>query len=95
MWEKDHECNKAFLKCTENYLNDRLYAKGYLFLNEVYSALGVARTQLGQLVGWVYDPENPLWDNYVDLDISNDRNNNDENVFVLDPNVDGFILDRI
>lgn len=57
--------------------------------------LGVPRRAIGQLVGWVYDENNPNGDNFVDLDIFNERNNNDENVFILDPNVDGYILDKI
>lgn len=57
--------------------------------------LGVPRRVIGQLVGWVYDENNPNGDNFVDLDIFNERNNNDENVFILDPNVDGYILDKI
>ena len=57
--------------------------------------LGVPRRAIGQLVGWVYDENNPNGDNFVDLDIFNERNNNDKNVFILDPNVDGYILDKI
>ena len=57
--------------------------------------LGVPRRAIGQLVGWVYDENNPNGDNFVDLDIFNERNNNNENVFILDPNVDGYILDKI
>ena len=57
--------------------------------------LGVPRRAIAQLVGWVYDENNPNGDNFVDLDIFNERNNNDENVFILDPNVDGYILDKI
>ena len=57
--------------------------------------LGVPRRAIGQLIGWVYDENNPNGDNFVDLDIFNERNNNDENVFILDPNVDGYILDKI
>lgn len=57
--------------------------------------LGVPRRAIGQLVGWVYDENNPNGDNFVDLDIFNERNNNDDNVFILDPNVDGYILDKI
>ena len=56
---------------------------------------GVPRRAIGQLVGWVYDENNPNGDNFVDLDIFNERNNNDDNVFILDRNVDGYILDKI
>ena len=94
-WDRSREGNIYFLKLTQDYLNDLLKHRGHLFLNEVYDMLGVPRRAIGQLVGWVYDENNPNGDKFVDLDIFNERNNNDENVFVLDPNVDGYILDKI
>lgn len=46
----DH--NRFFIAGTQHLLNDRLAARGYVFLNEVLDALGIARTKAGQLVGW-------------------------------------------
>ena len=64
--------------------------------------LGIERTKAGQIVGWVYDEDNPLGDNYVDFGIydinrekSRDFVNGYERVILLDFNVDGNILDRI
>lgn len=94
-WDRSRDMNVFFLKFTQDYFNDLLKLRGYLFLNEVYDRLGIPRRAIGQLVGWVYDENNPNGDNFVDLDIFNKRNNNDENVFILDPNVDGYILDKI
>ena len=94
-WDRSRDMNVFFLKFTQDYFNDLLKLRGYLFLNEVYDRLGIPRRAIGQLVGWVYDENNPNGDNFVDLDIFNERNNNDENVFILDPNVDGYILDKI
>lgn len=85
----------CFLKITQDYLNDLLKHRGHLFLNEVYDRLDIPRRAIGQCVGWIYDENNPNGDNFVDLDIFNERNNNDENVFILNPNVDGYILDKI
>ena len=92
-WSKYREDNLFFLKLIQENANVQLKAKGYLFLNEVYDMLGAPRTKLGQVCGWVYKENNPIGDNYVDLDIFNDRNTEDNNVFILDPNVDGCILD--
>ena len=96
-WSKDPEMNKLFLKQTENYMNDKLRAQGYLFLNEVYDQLGMARSKVGQVVGWIDNPENPAGDNHVDFDIYSDRNqdfiNGIETDALLDFNVDGCILD--
>ena len=94
-WDRSRDMNVFFLKFTQDYFNDLLKLRGYLFLNEVYDRLGIPRRAIGQCVGWVYDENNLNGDNFVDLDIFNERNNNDENVFILDPNVDGYILDKI
>ena len=94
-WDRSREGNIYFLKLTQDYLNDLLKHRGHLFLNEVYDRLGIPRRAIGQCVGWIYNENNPNGDNFVDLDIFNERNNNDENVFILDPNVDGYILDKI
>lgn len=94
-WDKDGYTNLCFLKLTQDHLNDLLKHRGHLFLNEVYDRLGIPRRAIGQCVGWIYDENNPNGDNFVDLDIFNERNNNDGNVFILDPNVDGYILDKI
>ena len=94
-WDRSRDMNVFFLKFTQDYFNDLLKLRGHLFLNEVYDRLGIPRRALGQCVGWIYDENNPNGDNFVDLDIFNERNNNDENVFILDPNVDGYILDKI
>lgn len=101
-WTKDPEYNMNFLKCQQNYCNDKLKTKGHLFLNEVYDILGFPRTKAGTMVGWVYDEENPIGDNFVDFGIfdSNDERNSDfingyKNTAILDFNVDGNILDYI
>ena len=94
-WDRSRDMNVFFLKFTQDYFNDLLKLRGHLFLNEVYDRLGIPRRAIGQCVGWIYDENNPNGDNFVDLDIFNERNNNDENVFILDPNVDGYILDKI
>ena len=98
-WDKDRSVNLMFLKNQQNYANDLLKAKGYLFLNDVYDMLGIPRTKEGQVVGWIYDVHNPIGDNFVDFDIYNDHNsefiNGYENNLLLDFNVDGCILDKI
>ena len=94
-WEESREHNEIYLKLQQDYASSLLRYRGHLFLNEVYDMLGIPRRAIGQCVGWIYNENNPNGDNFVDLDIFNERNNNDENVFILDPNVDGYILDKI
>ena len=91
-----------FLRHQQNYANDILKNRGYLFLNEVYDMLGFPRTKYGQIVGWVYDEKNSNGDNFVDFGIY-DKDNPEKRKFVngyetaiwLDFNVDGNILDLI
>lgn len=97
-WEDNAEYNLLFLRSQQNYANDLLRARGHLFLNDVYSMLGIPKTQAGQLVGWIYDPERPNGDNYVDFGIytthrekARDFVNGIEKVILLDFNVDGDI----
>lgn len=98
-WTKDPEYNLTFLKSQENYFNDKLKAEGFLFLNDVYSGLGLPKSSIGQAVGWVYDEQNPLGDNFVSFGIYHPINSNSisglSKIFLLDFNVDGEILSRI
>lgn len=95
--KKNREYNLTFLKMQQNWANEKLKAKGHLFLNEVYDSLGIPRTQAGQQVGWVYNPDSPLCHNYVDFGIYTNRENNRkfvngyEKAILLDFNVDGII----
>lgn len=99
-WEKDAEYNLAFLTQSQNYFNNVLQEKGYVYLNDVYKHLGIPDTKIGQVVGWVYNEENPVGDNYIDFGI-HDLHDPEKRLFVngyersilLDFNVDGVILD--
>ena len=99
-WEKDSEHNLYFLKCQERIANEKLQERGHVFLNEVYDLIDVPRTQAGQVMGWVYDPENPDSDNYIDFGIyamDNERKrafvNGHECNILLDFNVEGNVWD--
>ena len=101
-WDPDPELTKYFLIQQQNWANERLKARGHLFLNEVYDMLGVKRTKAGAQVGWIYDEKNNTGDNFVDFGIFDinkpkacDFVNGLEKVIILDFNVDGVILDLI
>ena len=97
-WTKNPEQNLYYLHHQQVYANEMLRARGYLFLNEVYDMLGIPKTKAGQVVGWIYDENNPIGDNCVDFGLLNTRNENFVNGYeksvLLDFNVDGMILDR-
>jgi hypothetical protein len=98
-WNNEPQYNFIFLRAQQNYANDRLRARGHVFLNEVYDSLGIERTRAGAVVGWVLSKEG---DNYVDFGIFDGNNprardfvNGRENSILLDFNVDGVIYDKI
>jgi len=96
---KDSEANLMFLRRQQDWANERLMSRGFLFLNEVYEMLDFPRSQAGQVVGWMYDPNNKTkGDNYVDFGIYKPENarfvNGLEHTIWLDFNVDGVIYDE-
>lgn len=97
-WTKDPEYNLTFLKLQQSYANKKLQEQGYLYLNDVYEMLGMQKSKAGHVVGWIYDKDNQLGDNYVDFGIydlydEQKRNfvNGYERSILLDFNVDGNI----
>lgn len=97
-WEDNGEYNLMFLKSIQRFANDKLKAKGHLFLNEVYEMLSFPPTKAGQIVGWVYDADNSRGDNYIDFGIYSAADNfsdfvNHNDSILLDFNVDGNIWD--
>lgn len=101
-WTREAEYNLMFLRTQQAYANDKLKAQGYLFLNDVYEALGIPKTKAGQIVGWTYGLGNTEGDNFVDFGIYDIQNpgsrefvNGYEKSILLDFNVDGNILDLI
>ncbi|QED11583.1 hypothetical protein PP914_gp093 [Arthrobacter phage Qui] len=90
-WERKPEYNLLFLRSMENWTNDLLHARGYVFLNDVYDRLGFDRTPAGQIVGWFMNSEGTT---RVDFGIQ-DRQNEVGPKVLLEFNVDGIIYDKI
>ena len=68
-WTKSPEKNRFFLAEVERFANQKLQEQGFLFMNDVYEALGFDKTAAGQVVGWVFNEENPIGENYVSFGI--------------------------
>lgn len=87
-----------FLSANQEFANNVLHSRGYLFLNEVYDSIGLPMTKAGQVVGWRDDPNDGESDSYVDFRAKVVyRENKDgklEEVILIDPNVDGNILEK-
>jgi len=96
-FQKTPEWNLQFLVSTQNWANDQLEAYGFVFLNDVYVALGLERSQAGQVVGWKTKKLGGV-DGYVDFGIYDESNevnrafiNGYDPMCFVDFNVDGPI----
>lgn len=99
-WQPTPEYNAFFLRQQQNYLNDRLRAKGHVFLNDAYRELGFPDTEAGAVTGWRWQGDG---DNFIDFgcwtdntleDIREFMRNGDRGILV-DFNVDGLIYKNI
>lgn len=96
-WCKDAETNLKRVLEAQRFCNEKLKARGHLFLNEAYDELDIPRTAEGQFVGWIYKGYPS-----IDFGVFNEKRaacrrfvNGYENVILIDPNVDGIIYDLI
>jgi hypothetical protein len=99
-WTNSEEMNLFFIECQERYYNHVLTTRGHVFLNEVYSNLGIPHSREGQAVGWLLDNDSfDGGDNYVDFGVYQAVNTRDpdnrQKAIVLDFNVDGIIMNKI
>lgn len=58
-WCNNRDLQFLTLRSIENYFNCELNARGVVFLNDVYKALGLPITKEGALVGWIKDYTKP------------------------------------
>jgi hypothetical protein len=86
-WFPDSEISLLFLQTQENWMNDLLKARGHVFLNEVFTALGFPHTPAGAVTGWTMSEngDHEIMFNPVEV----------EGGIRLEFNVDGFILDKL
>ena len=92
----------AYVQRIERDANDNLIASGHLYLNSVRKQLGLDTDDVGQLVGWIYDPnkvKDGERDNYVkiiqrDVYLVKEDGTYDIEKWV-DFNVDGVIFGKL
>ena len=108
-WQPDNMLNRNYLFLMEQAANKRLRTQGHLFLNDVLSSIGThggvtMKTPEGQIVGWIYDPNDPTRQNHVDFGVTSYVEGNDalnsfisggERSVMLRFNCDGPIIDKI
>lgn len=94
-YETNMDYNRMFLKAQQQFANDKLQARGHIFLNEVLDDLDLPRSPAGQIVGWTKDGP----DGYVNFRILEvDRETEDgrhEPALLLDFNVEGDIWSQM
>ncbi len=94
-YETNMDYNRMFLKAQQQYANDKLQARGHIFLNEVLDDLDLPRSPAGQIVGWTKDGP----DGYVNFRILEvERETEDghhEPALLLDFNVEGDIWSKM
>lgn len=98
-WSKDPGVSLRNLFEKQAWCNERLRARGYLFLNEVYELLSIAPIREGQYLGWYYEPGKHEVE--VDFGVFDCHDilkcnfvNGFEDTVILDFNLDGNIVDR-
>ena len=103
-YHPDWDANIHFLNCQQSLANQMLRLNGYLFLNDVYEMLGIPKTKAGQVVGWIFDPEDESIDSHVSFGtyrivnkkvINCEDDYEYEQCILLDFNVDGVIIDKV
>lgn len=103
-WEPDFLQNLNFLKAEQSHWNKILkefYPGRPVFLNDIRKRLGLPPTELGQVVGWVYAPDDPDHNGDNEINFGIDRlieavRKGEEmpydRAILLDFNVDGNVL---
>lgn len=96
-WSRDEQLAHMTLVATQNYYNNVLQSRGYVFLNEIYDALGLPATPHGQIVGWLYNGDG---DNFINIARDVDEEymehvNGLVTTWWLDFNVDGPIYQEL
>ena len=101
VWDPSDDITELNIHAQLNYMNDILRTRGYLFLSDVYDALGIPRTPASQVVGWLWKKGDG--DHYVSFgDIEShrikfwdDSRRREVANYLLDFNVDGEIVNEI
>lgn len=98
-WQNDLGVNKMFIHQQQRFAQERLNRRGYLYLSEVYEALGFPESDISRVVGWkvTRDPKDgsknfPVVDFGLDKPYFDDYKWNNMNAIYLDFNCMGLIV---
>ncbi len=101
VWDPSDDITELNIYAQLNYMNDILRTRGYVFLSDVYDALGIPRTPASQVVGWLWKKGDG--DHYISFgDVEghrikfwDDSRRREVANYLLDFNVDGEIVNEI
>ena len=105
-YTKDPRTNYLTLCNAQTFLSRRVFERGFLSVNDVREYFGLPGIDIGQVGGWIYDPNKPA-EEQVDFGMHRKRKdpkaeerrlafiNGDERNYLLDFNSEPYILDRI
>jgi hypothetical protein len=93
-WRSDPELNALYLRVKHNYLLDTLLVRGHVFLNDIHDELGMPRTPIGQIRGWLLtDERSDRQDSFSFWEVVQVDDNS--NGIILSFSTDGPIWNRI
>lgn len=94
-WHGVDDLDEFEFRTRENLLNDYLYRKKFITLNEAFELFGFSTTEYGMVCGWRYDETDPSGDNHIYIKRRKVRVLNEQGVYedawLLDFNCDGNI----
>lgn len=97
-WEPDLSVNRMFVANQQRFAQQLLNRRGYLWLSEVYSALGFPENDISRVVGWKVtklpdgSKDIPFVDFGLDKPHHDDWKFSKENAIYLDFNCQGLIV---
>lgn len=97
-WQNDLGVNKMFLHQQNRFAQELLIRRGYLYLSEVYLALGFPESDISRVVGWKVkkNPDGskdfPVVDFGIDTPYFDDHKWSGQNAVYLDFNCQGLIV---
>ena len=91
-WADNREYNLMILSYYQTYFNDLLKTRGYVFLRDIYEALGFPITKERVVVGWWYDLSGFTRYKGIDFGINYDTTGID---FLLNFNVMGSVIEHL
>lgn len=97
-WKNDLGANTFFIACQQRIAQENLNRKGYLYLHEVYQALGMVESDISRVVGWKIrilpdgSRDIPIVDFGINTPLPTDWKYNKEKSVYLGFNVQGLII---